>query len=81
MSRIIGQNPWCFLLSAMEGCCLGRKVFSDGRLQPGTVSFNAIVTAYGRLSEWQRSLDVAWPYTKKKKLRCSNACASQNLTN
>ena len=69
MSRIIGQNPWCFLLSAMEGCRLGwiylSKVFSDGRLQPGTVSFNAIVTAYGRLSEWQRSLDVAWPYKTK----------------
>ena len=31
----------------------------NARLQPGTVSFNAIATGHGRFSEWQRSLEVA----------------------
>ena len=72
----------CFIIHIFI-CCLLVFValveftswFSDGRLQPGTVSFNAIVTAYGRLSEWQRSLDVAWLC---KNLRCISPGASQN---
>ena len=30
-----------------------------GRLQPGTVSFNAIAAGYGRFSQWHRSLEAA----------------------